>query len=67
MPGMWLRHPTTETVLSIALARHHRSPRFKEVVHPSRRVFMHHLELNHPAEIDAQVVGWLREAYMEAV
>ena len=67
MPGMWLRHPTTETVLSIALGRHDRSPRFKEVVHPSRRVFMHHLELDHPAEIDAQVVEWLREAYTEAV
>jgi hypothetical protein len=66
MPGMWLRHPTAETVLSIALARHDSSSRFKEVAHPSRRVFMHHLELDHPAQIDAEVVRWLREAYVEA-
>lgn len=51
MPGMWLRHPSAETVLSIALARHDRSPRFKQIVHPSRRVWMHHLELNDAADI----------------
>lgn len=56
---MWLRHPSAETVLSIALARHDRSPRFKQIVHPSRRVWMHHLELNDAADIDAEVVGWL--------
>lgn len=64
---MWLRHPSAETVLSIALARHDRSPRFKQIVHPSRRVWMHHLELNDAADIDAEVVGWLREAYAQAV
>ena len=67
MPGMWLRHPSAETVLSIVLARPDRSPRFKQIVHPSRRVWMHHLELNDAADIDAEVVGWLREAYEQAV
>jgi hypothetical protein len=67
MPGMWLRHPSAETVLSIALGRQDRSPRFKQIVHPSWRVWMHHLELNDAADIDAEVVGWLREAYEQAV
>jgi len=63
MPGKWLRHPSAETVLSIALARHDGSPRFKEVAHPSPRVWMHHLELHDVSDIDDEVVGWLREAY----
>ena len=66
MPGRWLRHPAAETVLSIALARHERSPRFKQTVHPSPRIWMHHLELNGAADIDDEVVKWLREAYEAA-
>jgi hypothetical protein len=62
LSGTWLRHPTTETVLSVALGRHDRSPRFKEVVNPSSRVWMHHLEVHDVGDIDNEVAGWLREA-----
>jgi len=62
LPGRWLRNPATELVLSIALDRLIDSPRFKEVVHPARTVWMHHLEVSTPAEVDDEVVGWLREA-----
>jgi hypothetical protein len=52
-------------VLSIALPHEVTSGRWKEVVHPSPRVWMHHLELRTPADVDDEVRGWLREAYAE--
>ena len=62
LPGRWLRNPATELVLSIALDRRIDSPRFKEVAHAARTVWMHHLGLGSPADVDSEVVGWLREA-----
>jgi len=67
LPGRYLRDPAAEVVLSIALGRHDRSPRFKQVAHPSQRHWMHHLELHGPDEIDAEVERWLREAADRAV
>jgi hypothetical protein len=61
-PGQYLARPAAEVVLSIALDRHDQSPRFKEVAHPARTQWMHHLEVRRLAEIDDQVTGWLREA-----
>jgi hypothetical protein len=62
LPGQYLENPAAEVVLSIALGRHDPSERFKEVVHPAARHWMHHLELHGPGEIDDEVVAWLREA-----
>ncbi|MGY1679938.1 DUF5655 domain-containing protein [Geodermatophilus sp. SYSU D01176] len=62
LPGRYLRDPAAEVVLSIALGRPDPSPRWKEVVHPSRRHWVHHLEVGDPSEIDDEVAGWLREA-----
>jgi hypothetical protein len=62
MPGRYLRKPAAEVVLSIALGHEQRSPRFKQVVHPSPRIWMHHLEIHRPGDVDEQVRGWLREA-----
>lgn len=53
-------------VLSIALPRELRSERFKEVAHPSAKVWMHHIELHEPTEVDDQIVEWLTEAYASA-
>lgn len=53
-------------VLSIALGEQLHSPRFKEVVHPSAKVWMHHLELREPAQVDNEVKDWLRQAYDSA-
>ena len=66
LPGQYLRGPHADVVLSVALARHVPSPRFKEVVQPSPGRWMHHLELGGPEEIDAEVVEWLREAASHA-
>ena len=61
-PGQYLANPTAAVVLSLALGRRDDSPRFKEVVHPSPRHWMHHLEISDAGDIDDEVVGWLGEA-----
>lgn len=66
MPGRWLRNPGSEVVLSIALRRRDPSPRFKEVAHPSARLWTHHLEVRSPVDLDPPVEAWLREAYESA-
>ncbi|WP_416956883.1 DUF5655 domain-containing protein [Nocardioides sp. T5] len=64
-PGQYV-DSKVPAVLSIALPREVASDRFKEVVHPSARVWMHHLELDDAAQVDDQVRAWLREAYAAA-
>ena len=62
LPGQYLTRPTADVVLTLALGRHDRSTRFKEVVHPSSKHWVHHLEIRAVGDIDEEVVGWLREA-----
>jgi hypothetical protein len=62
VPGRYLKHPRADVVLSFALGRRAESQRFKEVVHPSPRHWMHHLEIHAVNDVDDEVVGWLREA-----
>jgi hypothetical protein len=50
-------------VLSVALPDRLDSPRFKQVGNPAPGVWMHHLELDDPGQVDAEVLGWLRGAY----
>lgn len=63
MPGMYLARPGVDVVLSIALDQALDSSRFKEVVHPSPRIWMHHLEIRTLDELDVEVFGWLRAAF----
>jgi hypothetical protein len=65
-PGRWLKSPTADAVVSIALSRRIESRRFKEIVHPSNRTWMHHLEVHRLEDIDEEVKGWLRQAYEDA-
>ncbi|HLO35827.1 MAG TPA: DUF5655 domain-containing protein [Candidatus Deferrimicrobium sp.] len=62
LPGRYLTNPTADVVLSFALGRRDGSPRIKEIVQPSPRHWMHHLEVRQVADIDDEVVAWLREA-----
>lgn len=64
-PGQYV-DSDVPAVLSIALPHEVASDRFKEVVHPSTNVWMHHLELHETSELDDQVLGWLTEAYASA-
>lgn len=62
LPGRYLIDPAADVVLSIGLGRHDTSSRWKQVAHPSPKVWMHHLEVIDIAEIDDEVAAWLREA-----
>ena len=62
-PGQYLRGKTAPLVLTIALRRCDKSPRWKEIVEPVPGRFTHHLELYHTTDIDDEVRSWLREAW----
>jgi hypothetical protein len=64
-PGRYV-HSEVPAVLSLALPERVESPRFKQVGHPSPGVWMHHLELDGPDQLDDEVAGWLRAAYHAA-
>ena len=64
-PGQYVRSDVP-AVLSISLAHAVVSDRIKEVAHPAHAVWMHHIELRQPADIDDDVREWLREAYSRA-
>jgi hypothetical protein len=64
-PGQYVSS-TVPAVLSLALPREVGSARFKEVVHPAPSVWMHHLELRDPGEVDEEVAAWLGEAWAAA-
>ena len=64
-PGQYVASDVP-AVLSIALPYEAKSDRFKEVVHPSANVWMHHIELHDASQIDDEVRGWLVEAYTGA-
>ncbi len=66
MPGMYLRRDDAPLVLTVGLRRRDGSPRWKQVVEPAPGRFTHHLELYAPAEVDAEVSSWLREAWEAA-
>jgi hypothetical protein len=50
-------------VLSIPLPAEDKSKRFKSVVHPSPKVWVDHLEIRDPDQVDDEVARWLRDAY----
>ncbi len=66
IPGRYLRGRVAPLVLSVALRRRDASPRWKEIVEPAPGRFMHHLELYSADEVDAEVIEWLREAWIDA-
>lgn len=64
-PGQYVRSDVP-VVLSVSLPGRDASPRWKEVVHPSPRAWMHHLELRTVAEVDPEVREWVARAYAAA-
>lgn len=64
-PGAYVKS-TVPVVLSLALPYEATSPRFKQVVHPSPGIWMHHLELLGGAQLDGEVEAWVRQAYEAA-
>ena len=64
-PGQYVKSEVP-AVLSIALPHQVASNRFKEVAHPSAKVWMHHIELRNTAQVDDEVRAWLTDAYQNA-
>ena len=64
-PGQYVKSQVP-AVLSVALPHKVTSDRFKEVVHPSAKVWMHHIELTDTSQIDDELRAWLTEAYQNA-
>lgn len=65
-PRQYLGPRAAPLVLSIALSRRIRSPRWKEVVEPRPGCFMHHLEVWRSRDLDASVRRWLSDAWTDA-
>ncbi len=66
MPGKYLQRKVAPLVLTFVFDHQDPSPRWKEIVEPSHGNFTHHLELYTTADIDSQVEGWLKVAWMAA-
>jgi len=61
-PDRWLKGDVAPLVLSVALGRRDRSTRWKQVVRPAPGLWLHHVELYAPDDVDAFVRARLREA-----
>jgi len=66
IPDRYLHGQHAPLVLTVSLNRRDTSVRWKETVGPVPGRFTHHLELRARADIDAEVEGWLREAWEAA-
>ena len=67
IPAQYLRGSgLAPLVLTVALRQRDSSPRWKQIVEPAPGRFTHHLELRAPEEIDAEVRGWIAQAWHAA-
>lgn len=63
MPGQYRGGRGAPLVLTVSLPYRDASPRWKEIVEPAPERYIHHLELDDPAQIDDEVREWLRLAW----
>lgn len=64
LPQKWLQGaPEDALVVSFALRRRLRSRRLKQVVQVGKSRWMHHAVVREEPQLDAELQGWLREAY----
>lgn len=56
--------PKTYMVVTFGLEHRAESPRIDIATEPYPNRWTHHLLLSGPEEIDAELMGWLREAYL---
>lgn len=66
MPGQYLRRKAAPLVLVLSFRFRDPSPRWKSIVEPSPGRFTHHLELYSADDVDGEVAGWIRDAWMAA-
>jgi hypothetical protein len=61
-PSMYLGKRGVDVVLAIALDRRDASARWKQLVSPTPRMWMHHLEIRRIDDVDEDVAACLLEA-----
>jgi hypothetical protein len=66
LPGRYLNHHEDDVVLSLALDHELRSPRVKEVAHPSPGTWMHHVEIRDASALDDELASLLLAAAKRA-
>ena len=59
----WLDERGAPLVLTVALPSRVESPRWKQVVEVRPGLWNHHLEVRAAADVDDEVLGWIRGAY----
>jgi hypothetical protein len=65
-PARYLRGRVAPLVLTLSFRHRDASPRWKEIVEPAPGRFTHHLELYAVSDMDDEVRGWLRGAWLAA-
>jgi hypothetical protein len=63
VPARYLRGKSAPLVLTLAFPHRDPSPRWKQIVEPRPGTFIHHLELHSAADLDDEVIRWLRGAW----
>lgn len=64
LPQTWItKAPPDGIVVSFSLDRQLRDTRIKESLEPYPGRFMHHVVIEKPAQFDAKIKAWLREAH----
>lgn len=65
-PGMYVA-TDVPVVASFVLDRELHTARIKEVAHPSKNRWMHHVELRDATHVDDELIGWIDEAHRRVV
>lgn len=65
-PEQYLKRPAAPLVLTLSFRERKPSARWKEITEAAPGRYSHHLELYKVKEVDAEVRGWLREAWEAA-
>ncbi|WP_296605731.1 DUF5655 domain-containing protein [Nocardioides sp.] len=66
-PRQYLRNAGADVVVTFALDHELDSARIKQAVRTGPLLVVHHVELRDPAaDLDEELLGWLREAYDRA-
>lgn len=65
-PGMYVTSDVP-VVASFVLDRELHAPRIKEVAHPLKNRWMHHVELRAVTDVDDELTGWIDEAHRRVV
>ena len=65
VPTIALRRGPSDPVVSFDLPRRMAAPRIKEAYEAKPGLWVHHVPVRGPEDVDAELLGWVRAAYEE--